>query len=330
MVDIATQLPNTNEPRKHSTIRPGWTKVRRRGPLLKPSRSAVEVYGLDITAGCAHRCGYCYIRGSAVYPGEDKLLFDPDVVERLRKNLDSLDEAPRQVVLCPSCDPLPPIREIRRATLQVVELLLSRGIPISIMTRGRIDNDLIEVLAKRRDIVQTAIGVTTLDRKLSRTLEPWAAPPWKRCQGIKRLIAAEIPVEIRLEPMIAGLTDTRENLRPLFGALARLGARRVVAHYLFLHNSMVSSLTEALDTLRGGEKLLEAYQEGPEFALGSIGQTKHLPVEDRRAGLARLTAWGSEFGLSIETGSTQNPDLRRAEPQAKPQPPITPIIPAPT
>ncbi len=169
------------EPGRVVRSRPGWSRVRAEGPLLKPSCSAVEVYGLDMTAGCADKCAYCHIRGSDSFPGEGKVLFDPEVVDRLRGFLDRLDEPPRQVVLSPTSDPLPPLREIREATFKVVELLLDRKINVLLMTRGRVNQEMVDLLSDHVDRVRVAIGLTTLDRKLSRTLEPWACPLGSDC-----------------------------------------------------------------------------------------------------------------------------------------------------
>ncbi len=114
--------------------------------------------------------------------------------------------------------------------------------------------------------------------------------------------------------MIPDLTDTTESLRPLLSALARAGARRVVAHSLFLHPAMTESLDATLAPLGLTERLHDAYEGGHAFRLGSIGMTKHLPLEARRLALARLIALGAQFGLTVTTGAAQNPDLPLVEP----------------
>jgi DNA repair photolyase len=295
---------------------PRWVRVHRRGPILRPARaSLVEagIFGIDLTAGCGHGCAFCHIRGSALYPGDDRVLFDPDVSAHLGSVLDAPGRPPRLVVLSPTSDPLPPNRELRALAVRVVRMLLGRGIEVLLMTRGRVPAALIEVMAAAPDLSQVALGLNSLDRGLVRRLEPLAAPPLLRLRGLTRLIEAGVRVEVRLEPLIAGLTDTRENLMPLFATLGRAGVRRVVAHYLFLHPAMTGTLNEALTPLGLAEKLADAYEGGPVFPVGTLGPTKHLPLETRRAGLACLTAWGAEHGLLVETGAAQNPDLRRAE-----------------
>lgn len=291
--------------------RPRLVRVSRKGPVLRPSPTSAGVYGLDMTAGCFHGCGFCSIRGSSRYPGEDRSLFDPFTTERLAAALDEMEMSPAQVVLSPSSDPLPPLREVRDETLKALSLLLSRGVGVHVMTRGRISRRFVGLLAEHRDRVKVAVGVTTLDRLSGRSLEPRAATPGGRIADIGRLVAEGVDVEVRLEPLIPGLNDTRENLAPLFGALARAGAKRVVAHYLYLHPGMEESLDRALHPLGWTERLRDAFEGGRVFRLGTLGPTKHLPLESRRAGLTRLIALGAEHGLWVTTGSAQNPDLPR-------------------
>ena len=109
--------------------------------------------------------------------------------------------------------------------------------------------------------------------------------------------------------MIAGLTDTRENVVPLFRDLARAGVRRVVTHHLYLQAAMTTPLADALAPLGWSERGRDDFAGGPVFAIGSVGTTKHYPRSVRQESLARLVAWGAECGLVVTTGASQNPDL---------------------
>ena len=290
---------------------PRLVRVARKGPLLRPSPTSAGVFGLDLTAGCSGGCPFCHIRGSARYPGSDRVLFDPFTSEHLPKALDGLRTSPSLVVLSPSSDPLPLEREVRAEALRVVSVLLGRGLTVQIMTRGRFSADLIQVLAEHPEQARVAVALTTMEKPLSRILEPRTASPGRRVRDVARLIAAGLDVEVRLEPLIPGLTDTREALLPLFSAIAAAGVKRVVAHYLYLHPTLGDSLDSAFEPLPWGERLRDEFEGGRVFRLGTIGPTKHLPLEVRRAGLARLISLGAEHGISVATGASQNPDLPR-------------------
>lgn len=300
---------------------PALTTVRRRGPLLRPARGRAGeqgLYGIDLTAGCALDCAFCYVRGTARSPGAGRLLFDPAVAERIGPALDALGRPPSRVVLSPSSDPLPPIPEVRRAAFRVIEALIERRIEVVLMTRGRVTREFAGLLATAAGRSRVVVGFVTLGRSLGRALEPMAPAPACRLRGIERLIEAGVPVEARIEPLIPGLTDTRENLRPLLRELGRVGVREATAHHLFLQPAILPTLREAIGPLGFAERLVDAFEGGPVFAIGEVGTTKHLPIDERRAGLARLSAWAAEFDLVVRTGAAQNPDLPRLDPQAPP------------
>jgi DNA repair photolyase len=52
-----------------------------------------------------------------------------------------------------------------------------------------------------------ALSVTTLDRKLARSMEPRAATPEKRIDAIRQLTAGGVPVTVMFAPAIPGLND---------------------------------------------------------------------------------------------------------------------------
>lgn len=303
----------------------GWPRVvarTRRGPILRPSPTSTGVFGLDLTAGCLHGCAYCHIQGSKTYPGADRIVFDPQSAWKLEAALDELGETVRRVVLSPLSDPLPPDRAVRAEAVRVAEILLERGLEIFVMTRGRIPRALIEVMAAHPGQATVAMGLVSLSKSIVRALEPRAASPRGRIRDLARLSAAGIEVEARLEPVIAGLIDTRENIVPLFCELARVGVGRVVAHHLFLNTAMAAPLADALAPLGWSERGRDDFSGGPVFTIGSAGTTKHYPRPVRQESLARLVAWGAESGLSVATGSSQNPDLPQAPArcQAPPRP----------
>ncbi len=294
-----------------SRVMPRLVRVARRGPVLRPSPTSPGVYGLDMTAGCLHGCSFCHIRGSSRFPGEDRVLFDPFTTERLAEALDEMELPPSRVVLSPSSDPLPSCGEVRDETYKTLDLLFARGIPVQVMTRGRVTRRFVELMERHRERVTVAVALLTMDKSLLSILEPRAASPSGRLADIRRLVLSGIDVEARLEPLIPGLTDTRDNLLPIFSALAESGVGRVVAHYLYIQPGMVGALDRALVPVGWTERLRDDFEGGPVFRLGSLGATKHFPLETRRAGLTRLIALGAECGLSVTTGSSQNPDLPR-------------------
>jgi DNA repair photolyase len=311
---------------------PQLQPVGRRGPVLRASTTQPSVYGVDLTAGCGHGCTFCHIRTQARYPGDDRLPFDPYTTEALAAALDEHGDEVRTIVLSPSSDPLPPIGPVRAEAVRVAEKVLESGRELVLMTRGRLPRRLVALLSEHPDRARVALGMMSLNKGIVRALEPRAASPRGRIRDLERLTRSGVTVEIRLEPLLPGLTDTRDNLAPLFHALARAGASRVVAHYMFMHRAIWPSLQRSLEPLGVVDAVRAAFEDGPLLTVGSVGTVRNVGRDARREGLARIMAWGAEFGLDVTTGATQNPDLPRTGPPRGPRPaagPPEPLAPLP-
>jgi len=129
-------------------------------------------------------------------------------------------------------DPYQPAERTLRSTRAVLELLLERRHPLSIITKGALilrDLDLLRALAERR-LVSVYVSITSLDAGLKRTLEPRAASPRARLRVVSELTAAGVPVGVMMAPVIPALTD--HEIETLLQAAVAAGARR--ASFLML------------------------------------------------------------------------------------------------
>jgi DNA repair photolyase len=244
-----------------------------------------------------------------------RLPFDPYTTEALAAALDAEGDAVRTIVLSPQSDPFVPYRPVQSEAVRVAEFVLERGLDLVILTRGRLPLRLIERLSAYPKQARVGLGLFSLNKPLVRSLEPLAASPRGRVRTLRRLASLGVPVEVRLEPLVPGLTDTRENLEPLFRAVAHAGVTKVVAHYLFFHPSIQATLEPALALHAELPHLMEMFADGVPATVGSLGLVRNLARDVRREGLARVISWGAEFGLDVTTGAAQNPDLPRTPPR---------------
>ena len=106
-------------------------------------------------------------------------------------------------------------------------LLLERGIGVSFLTKGRIPDRFITLFKSNSNIVQAHIGITTLNIQLQKLIEPHAATPKARLKNINTLINIGILPEIKFDPLIPELTDSNNNLEPLFKILNKSGIKSV-------------------------------------------------------------------------------------------------------
>ena len=96
---------------------------------------------------------------------------------------------------------------------------------LTIVTKGALilrDLDILSEMA-RMGLAKAALSVTTLDRKLARTMEPRAGTPTRRLQAIEGLAEAGIPAGVMFAPAIPALND--HEMETVLNAAASAGAR---------------------------------------------------------------------------------------------------------
>lgn len=189
--------------------------------------------------GCEHGCIYCFARPSHAYlnlsPGldfETRLIARPGIGAVLERELRARSYRVATVALGTNTDPYQPCEAEHGVMREVLEVLAAFGHPTAITTKGTLIERDIDILAPMAaaGLLRVGISVTTLDRELSRRMEPRAAAPGRRLALIRRLTDAGIPVRAMLAPVIPGLTD--HEIEPLVEAVAAAGA--VAASFIAL------------------------------------------------------------------------------------------------
>jgi DNA repair photolyase len=182
--------------------------------------------------GCEHGCIYCYARPAHAYMGlspgldfESKLFFKPEASRLLERELSNPRYVPEIIHIGGNTDPYQPEERKLRVTRQLIEVLDRFNHPFSVITKSALivrDLDLLSAMAKR-NLVRVAISITTLDRKLARSMEPRAATPEKRLEAVRRLSEAGVPVIVMFAPCIPGLND--HELEAVLERSAAAGAK---------------------------------------------------------------------------------------------------------
>jgi DNA repair photolyase len=166
--------------------------------------------------GCEHGCIYCYARPAHTYMGlspgldfESKLFFKPEAPKLLEKELSKASYIPEFIHIGGNTDPYQPQERKLRITRGVIEVLVRFRHPFSVITKSALivrDLDLLAEAAAM-NLTRVAMSITSLDRKLARSMEPRAATPEKRIGAVRRLTAAGVPVTVMFAPSIPGLND---------------------------------------------------------------------------------------------------------------------------
>jgi len=181
--------------------------------------------------GCEHGCIYCFARPTHAYLGlspgadfESKLFAKPNAAELLARELSAPGYVPQIIALGTNTDPYQPTEKRMRITRSILEVLRDFRHPFGIVTKSALilrDLDILAPMAAE-GLAKVAISVTTLDRKLARTMEPRASTPLKRLEAIRALSEAGVPTNVMFAPVIPALND--EELEAVLSAAKDHGA----------------------------------------------------------------------------------------------------------
>ena len=232
----------------------GWTEGDASPPRLDDTLTALKSrkiitsndspdigfdHSINPYIGCSHGCIYCYARPSHAYMGlspgldfESKIFFKPDAAALLERELSRAGYAPRPIHIGGNTDPYQPAEKTLKITRGVLEVLQRFGHPFSIITKNALITRDLDILGPmgQRGLARAVVSVTTLDRKLSRAMEPRAATPERRVEALRQLADSGAPTFASVAPIIPGLTD-----HEIEAILERAAAAGVAgAHYTVL------------------------------------------------------------------------------------------------
>jgi len=182
--------------------------------------------------GCEHGCIYCFARPSHAYMGlsagldfETSLFAKPNAAKLLEKELAKKSYKPRTIAIGTNTDPYQPIEKQWRVTREILEVLESTNHPVAIVTKSALVTRDIDILSRMaaKGLAKVAISVTSLDRKLSRAMEPRAATPGLRLKAMSELADADIPVSVMVAPVVPALND--HEMERILDSAEAAGAR---------------------------------------------------------------------------------------------------------
>jgi DNA repair photolyase len=202
-----------------------------------------------------------------------------------------------------------PVPEVLALAYEVLAFLLDRGIGVAFLTKGRIPRRHMDLLVSKAKLVRAQIGLTTLAPDVMATFEPQAPPPAARLTQIKALIAGGITTQVRLDPILPGLTDGRESIEALLAALASAGVETIAASTLFLRPAVVNSLNNALppDPCRN---LMGHFKSAGRLAIHAENSTvTALPPRVRGEIYRQVTEIAGRYGIQVKVCACKNPDL---------------------
>ena len=189
--------------------------------------------------GCEHGCAYCFARPTHAYMGlspgldfEATLFAKPNAATLLERELSKPGYEARTIAIGTNTDPYQPIEKRYRIMREILEVLEAAGHPVGIVTKSALivrDIDILSRMAER-NLCKVAVSITTLDRRLARTMEPRAATPNRRLDTIRLLSESGVPTSVMVAPIIPALNEA--EIERILDAAAVSGARE--AGYVLL------------------------------------------------------------------------------------------------
>ena len=156
--------------------------------------------------GCDHQCTYCY--ASSYIQNFKDCRPKKDLLAILKQEASKLNG--ETISLCNSSDPYPRAEASMGLTRRCLEVLAESSCKIQIITKSNIvarDDDLL-----RKVPSTVALTITTEDDNLAKLIEPLAPPPSQRLRAVRDLIKSEVPVSVRIDPIIPLVNDQPQAL----------------------------------------------------------------------------------------------------------------------
>lgn len=203
-------------------------------PSINVSPYCYSILRVESYPFCEYECVYCFGRWyRRSHHGEGWY----DIVWSFKKLLQRLRDAKLKSIpfrLSTLVDPFQPREEILRVSMKIMKLCLKYDVPLIINTKSTIILDgnhlaiLQELNAKGLALIQ--ISLSTINSDLAKVLEPRVPPPEARLDVVKKLAEKGLPVVIRLQPFIPGISDC--EVKELIESAYSAGVKQVIVESL--------------------------------------------------------------------------------------------------
>jgi DNA repair photolyase len=144
------------------------------------------------------------------------------LLERLSREVAQLKG--ETVSIANSSDPYPELEYTSGITRKCLQILTKNDCRIQIVTKSNIVTRDADLLTKVPSTV--ALTITTQDEDIARLLEPHAPTPSERLKAIENLARKEIPVSVRIDPVIPHVNDEPKKLVDM---LADIGVKHITS-----------------------------------------------------------------------------------------------------
>lgn len=252
---------------------------------------------LNPYTGCSHQCTYCY--ASSYIPSFYHCRTKKNIVSRLRKEATELRG--ELISIANSSDPYPPVEETLGLTRACLRVLSEQDCRLQLVTKSTIVTRDFDIL--RETPCMISMSITTEDDAIAKSLEPYAPSPSERLEALEKIVQSDIPVSVRIDPIIPYLNDKPEGL---VKKLASIGIPHITCSTYKAKHDNWRRLARAFPAL--GQSLQPLYFEKGE----RIGHSFYLPREMRLGIIRKVKELVEDEGIKFSCCREGFPQLNSA------------------
>ncbi len=238
-------------------------------PLIRPSRltskenggvgkNLSEGWNLNFAVGCTHACPFCYVDaihkrfgkgryGEIVQNTWGNYFLIPENIE------EAIDRTPwarwegKEAMMSSTHDPyLPKLAEVAR---KILERALAAGVRICLQTRSFLVTRDLELLAAYKDQIRLQVSIATMNRDLSKEIEPRVPSPERRLEILRRAKDRGLSIGVILAPIFPDTSkrpDFVADMTELIYELGRIEPDYVYGESLHVRGENLQLLQDAL------------------------------------------------------------------------------------
>jgi len=181
-------------------------------PSINVSPYCYSILRVDPYQTCMHRCVYCFGRWYRIESSQSSFGFD--VVRGFRRILSFLNRRGLKTIpfrLSTLIDPFQPLELEFKFSRRIMGLCLDYDVPLIINTKSTLllDRGILNILMALNDrgLVIVQISLSTMNGEIAKVLEPNVPSPLERLDMAEKLSKEGVPVIVRLQPLIPGISD---------------------------------------------------------------------------------------------------------------------------
>jgi DNA repair photolyase len=193
--------------------------------------------------GCSHACTYCYARNSHTYldldAGADfnsKIVVKVNAPALLRRELAAPRWQGEHIAMGTNVDCYQRAEGRYRLMPGIIGALRDAANPFSILTKGTLILRDLDLLAEAAEVTDVGLSVSvgSVDKSISRSVEPGTPSPQRRLDVCAAISARGLRCGVLMGPVLPFLTDSPAQLEATVRQIAAAGAASVTPIVLHL------------------------------------------------------------------------------------------------